>query len=112
MCQEFSVAISLRWLTAVDPPGKGHEQHKKRPCVVVSPAAMHQTGMAVVCPMTSTIKPKWPYRLNVVVNGKSSDIMVDQIRAISLERFDAFIEVLRQDFSQKLKDIIARMYAV
>jgi mRNA interferase MazF len=112
MCQEFSVAISLRWLTAVDPPGKGHEQHKKRPCVVVSPAAMHRTGMAVVCPMTSSIKPKWPYRLNVVVNGKSSDIMVDQIRAISLERFDAFIEVLREDFSQKLKDIIARMYAV
>jgi len=79
---------------------------------VVSPAAMHQTGMAVVCPMTSTIKPRWPYRLNVVVDGKSSDIMVDQIRAISLERFDALIEVLRGDFSQKLKDIIARMYAV
>ena len=79
---------------------------------MVSPAAMHQTGMAVVCPMTSTIKPRWPYRLNVVVDGKSSDIMVDQIRAISLERFDALIEVLRGDFSQKLKDIIARMYAV
>jgi len=38
--------------------------------------------------------------------------MVDQIRAVSLERFDAFIEVLRGDFSQKLKDIIAKMYVV
>ena len=105
------IRFGVYWVD-LDPPGKGHEQHKKRPCVVVSPAAMHQTGMAVVCPMTSTIKPRWPYRLNVVVDGKSSDIMVDQIRAISLERFDALIEVLRGDFSQKLKDIIARMYAV
>jgi hypothetical protein len=45
-------------------------------------------------------------------NGSASDIMVDQIRAVSLERFDAFIEVLRGDISQRLKDIIARMYAV
>ena len=105
------VRFGIYWVD-LDPPGKGHEQHKKRPCVVVSPLSMHKAGMAVVCPMTSTIKPKWPFRLNVVVNGKSSDIMVDQIRAVSLERFDAFIEVLRGDFSQKLKDIIAKMYVV
>jgi hypothetical protein len=38
--------------------------------------------------------------------------MVDQIRALSLERFDAFIEMLKANDIQKLKHIIARMYVV
>jgi hypothetical protein len=36
--------------------------------------------------------------------------MVDQIRSVSLQRFDAFIEVLGANDVQRLQDIIARMY--
>jgi len=38
--------------------------------------------------------------------------MVDQIRAVSLERFGAFIEILAANDIQLLKDTIARMYTV
>ena len=67
--------------------------------------------MAVVCPMTSTHKP-WPFRLHVTCNGKANDIMVDQIRAVSLLRFDAFIEDLEPNAVRNLQDLIARMYTV
>ena len=38
--------------------------------------------------------------------------MVDQVRAVSLQRFDAFIEVLGANDIQRLQDIIARMYTI
>jgi len=105
------IRYGVYWVD-LDPPGRGHEQQKRRPCVVVSPAAMHQTEMAVVCPITSKLKRKWPYRIPIVLNGNANDIMVDQIRAVSLERFDAFIEVLPGNTSQLLKNVIAKMYAL
>ena len=73
---------------------------------------MHQGGMAVVCPMTTKLRPRWPFRLSVTCNEKSNDIMVDQIRAVSLERFDAFIETLGPNTVQRLQDVIARMFTV
>jgi mRNA interferase MazF len=101
------IRFGVYWVN-LNPPGKGHEQRKRRPCVVVSPVAMHQTQMAVICPMTSQLRP-WPFRLRVTCNGKLSDVMVDQIRAVSLRRFDAFIEVLAPNDVQLLQDLIARM---
>jgi mRNA-degrading endonuclease toxin of MazEF toxin-antitoxin module len=70
---------------------------------------MHQAAMAVVCPMTTKLR-NWPFRLRVTVNGKANEIMVDQIRAVSLERFDTFVETLSPNAVQHLQDIIARMY--
>jgi mRNA interferase MazF len=79
--------------------------------VVISPDDMHQTQMAVVCPMTTQLR-NWPFRLRVTSNEKANDIMVDQIRAVSLERFDAYVETLSPNAVQRLQDIIARMYTV
>jgi mRNA interferase MazF len=104
------IRFGVYWVD-LDPPGRGHEQQKRRPCVVVSPDAMHQTDMAVVCPLTSRIRP-WPFRLQVTCNGNANSIMVDQIRAVSLQRFDAFIELLSANDIQRLQDIIARMYTL
>ena len=95
----------------LNPLRKGHEQWNRRLCVVVSPDAMHQTQMAVVCPMTTQLRP-WPFRLRVTCNGRVSDIMVDQIRAVILHRFDYFVEVLGPNHVQRLQDLIARMYTV
>jgi mRNA-degrading endonuclease toxin of MazEF toxin-antitoxin module len=72
---------------------------------------MLQTGMAVICPMTTKIR-RWPFRLKVTCNGKPNEIMVDQIRAVSLVRVDAFIEVLGANDQQRVRDIIARMFTI
>ena len=97
--------VSTRYWVDLDPPGRGHEQRKRCPCVVVSPDAMHQTDMAVVRPLTSRIRP-WPFRLQVTCNGNANSIMVDQIRAVSLQRFDVFIEVLGANDIQRLKTLL------
>jgi mRNA interferase MazF len=102
------IRFGVYWVD-LDPPGRGHEQQKRRPCVVVSPDAMHQSQMAVVCPMTTQLRP-WPFRLRTTCNGNANDIMVDQIRAVSLSRFNAFIEILGMNDIQRLQDLIALMY--
>jgi mRNA interferase MazF len=104
------IRYGIYWVD-LDPPGKGHEQHSRRPCVVVSPTAMHRSKMTVVCPMTTRLRP-WPFRLRVTCNGTLGEIMVDQIRAASFQRFDALIEVLAPKNVQLLRDLIARMYTV
>lgn len=44
-------------LVGLDPTA-GREVRKTRPCVVVSPDPMHGTGMAVVCPLTTSLHPQ------------------------------------------------------
>jgi mRNA interferase MazF len=93
-------------------PTIGREQQKTRPCVVVSPDAMHQTAMAVVCPLTTKLHPTWAHRLQVVCAGKHSEIMADQIRAVSAARFGAFIQRLSASRVVQLQNILTRLYGM
>lgn len=92
-------------------PGKGHEMQKTRPCVVVSPDAMHLAGMAVICPLTSKLHPQWAHRIEIVCNGEVNEIMVDQIRSVSLKRFRDYFGRLDEKDIQSLQDVISRMFA-
>ncbi len=92
-------------------PTAGREVRKTRPCVVVSPDPMHKTGMAVVCPLTTSLHPQWAHRLQITCAGKSAEIMVDQIRAVSLARFVKRIDSLSAKDAEALRDLIALLYA-
>jgi mRNA interferase MazF len=93
-------------------PTQGHEVQKRRPCVVVSPEAMHGAGMAVVCPCTTKLHPRWPYRIQVHFNGRDNEIMPDQIRAVSLKRFGDYLCTLEPSAVTRLREVIARLYTV
>lgn len=94
-------------------PTMGHEVTKTRPCVVVSMDEMNQgSGMAVVCPLTSKIHPQWRSRLQFDCAGKPAEIMVDQIRAVSANRFGKKIAALSPEDAETLRGLIARMYAM
>lgn len=80
------VRYGVYWV-ALDPT-QGHAVQKRRPCVVVSPYAMHRSGMAVVCPCTTSLHKRWPYRIQVNFEGRANEIMPDRIRAVSLERLE------------------------
>lgn len=97
-------------LVSLDPTA-GRETRKTRPCVVVSPDAMHPTGMAVVCPLTTSIHPQWAHRIQITCAAKPAEIMADQIRAVSLERFIKRIDTLSTDDAQTLRDLLALLYA-
>ena len=61
-------------------PQAGHEQAKRRPALVLSPALYNRGGLCLVCPITSKSK-KYPYEVPVMVGGKPGVILSDQIRS-------------------------------
>jgi mRNA interferase MazF len=92
-------------------PTAGRAVRKARPCVVVSPDAMHRTGMAVVCPLTTTLHPPWAHRLQITCASKPAEIMADQILAVGLDRFVERIDTLTDKDAQALRDLLALLYA-
>lgn len=73
------------WLVNLDPT-VGSEIRKTRPCVVVSPAEMHDYLRTVlVAPMT-TAGSEAPFRICVNHGGRRGLILLDQIRAVDKTR--------------------------
>ena len=73
------------WLVNLDPT-VGSEVKKTRPCVVVSPAEMHDhLRTAIVAPMTTKSRAA-PFRIGVTHGGKKGLILLDQMRAVDKVR--------------------------
>ena len=69
------------WLVNLDPT-IGSEIQKTRPCVVVSPAELHDHLRTVmVAPMTSKGFPA-PFRVPVTHSGTKGLIVLDQLRTV------------------------------
>ncbi len=93
-------------------PTRGSEIRKVRPVVVVSRDAMNRfLDTVVVCPLTTTLHPRWRGRLQVRCAGQDAEIAVEQIRTISKQRLRNRIDRLPADASSQLRRIIAEMYA-
>ena len=93
-------------------PTIGSEIRKARPVVVVSRDEMNRLlETVVVCPLTSTLHPRWRGRLQVQCAGHDAEIAVDQIRAISKRRIGRRIDRLSHDEAAKLRRIIGEVYA-
>ena len=73
------------WLASLDPT-VGSEIQKTRPCVLVSPAEMHDfLRTVIVAPMTTGSRPAG-FRIPVTFMGKSGLILLDQIRTLNKSR--------------------------
>lgn len=73
------------WLVNLDPT-VGSEIRKTRPCVVVSPAEMHDhLRTVIVAPMTTKGHPA-PFRIAVTHAGKKGSILLDQMRTVDKTR--------------------------
>lgn len=73
------------WLANLDPT-VGSEIQKTRPCVVISPAEMHDyLRTVIVAPMTTGSRPAG-FRIAVTFQGKSGLILLDQIRTLDMLR--------------------------
>ncbi len=64
-------------------PQSGHEQKGRRPALVTSNSLFNQkTGMAFVCPVTSTVRGN-PFHLPIPTqNSVTGVVMVDQIKSV------------------------------
>ena len=73
------------WLAALDPT-IGIEIRKTRPCVIISPAEMHDyLRTVIVAPMTTGSRPA-PFRIPVTFEGKTGLILLDQMRTLDKSR--------------------------
>lgn len=73
------------WLAALDLTG-GTEIQKTRPCVIVSPAEMHDHLRTVIAaPMTTAGTPA-PFRVPVRFAGKKGLVLLDELRALDKRR--------------------------
>lgn len=73
------------WLVNLDPT-VGSKIKKSRPCVVVSPAEMHDHLRTVlVAPMTTKSRPA-PFRLPVAHGGQRGLVLLDQLRSVDKVR--------------------------
>ncbi|MFA5913763.1 MAG: type II toxin-antitoxin system PemK/MazF family toxin [Burkholderiales bacterium] len=73
------------WLATLDPT-IGSEIQKTRPCVIISPAEMHDyLRTVIVAPMTTGSRPA-PFRIPVSFKGKKGLILLDQIRTLDKSR--------------------------
>jgi mRNA interferase MazF len=92
-------------------PTVSSEIKKIRPVVVVSQNVMNKyLETVVVCPLTSTLHPKWRTRLQITCAGQQAEIAVDQIRTISKQRLKNQIDSLPRDKAAQLRKLITDMY--
>ena len=83
------------WLAALDPT-IGSEVRKARPCVIVSPAEMHDyLRTVIVAPMTTGSRPA-RFRIALTFQGKQGLIVLDQIRTLDRVRLVKRLGALRQ----------------
>ena len=73
------------WLANLDPT-VGSEIQKTRPCVVISPAEMHDYLRTVIVAPMSTGSRAAGFRIPITFQGKSGLILLDQIRTLDKSR--------------------------
>ena len=63
-------------------PQVGHEQAKRRPALVLTDMRYNRaSGLAVVCPLTSKVKP-YPFTLPITVGDVEGAVLVDQLKSL------------------------------
>jgi mRNA interferase MazF len=90
-------------------PTKGREQAGRHPALVVSPAAFTEnTGLAIVCPITSRVRP---FPTSVVLPSSlpiTGEILTSHIRSIDIRSIDTQARPIRYA-GIAVSDVIARL---
>ena len=92
-------------------PVIGSEISKTRPVVVISDDMMNRNlNTVVVCPLTTSLHPKWRSRIQISLISKESEIAIDQIRTISTRRLGDQLGKLSPAEALKVRILITEMY--
>jgi mRNA interferase MazF len=98
------------WLVNLDPT-VGSEIRKSRPCVVISPAQMHDhLRTVIVAPMTTGGHPA-PFRISITHAGKQGLILLDQIRTVDKIRLMSHFGKIQPRTLKALLDTMQEMFS-
>jgi mRNA interferase MazF len=90
-------------------PTKGSEINKIRPCLVISPNEMNNVlNTIIIAPITSSNK-NYPTRVQITLENKKAEIMLDQIRTIDKIILSKKITVLKKYNQKEVKNILSKI---
>jgi mRNA interferase MazF len=91
-------------------PQSGHEQHGKRPAIVLSPKEYNEkVGLGLFCPITSKIK-KYPFEVRIKNKKIDGVILSDQIKSLDWKGRDA--EFIIKSTEEELNNTIEKLSAL
>jgi mRNA interferase MazF len=96
------------YLVSLDPT-LGSEIQKTRPCVVISPDAMHGLNTIIVAPMTTKSKA-YPTRIHITFAKKEGYVVLDQIRTVDKTRFVKLLGILDKKSGIAMLNILREMF--
>lgn len=106
------------WWAQYDEPAVGHEMQGRRPCVVVGSDLYCRmpNGMALVVPVTTTLRPRLLHRVELTSPGtglkRASWVRTEDLHAISVERLGSHpIGVVSAEESRQIMHWIHRFLA-
>jgi len=92
-------------------PTLGHEIKKTRPCVVVSPDEMNRhIRTVIVAPMTTRGRP-YPTRISCRFQGKSGQIVLDQLRTVDSVRLVKKLGRISRKAATEALAVLQEMFA-
>ena len=91
-------------------PTRGGEIRKQRPCVVVSPDDLNaHLRTVIVAPLTKG-GHTYPYRVPCRFGGRDGHVVVDQVRAVDLERFTKRLGRLTPATLTRVLEVLGAMF--
>ncbi len=98
------------WIVELDPT-IGSEIKKTRPAVIISPNQMnYNINTVIIAPMTSK-KNNFPTRVEVMFEGKSGQIVLDQIRTIDKTRLVKKIGNINKSTQNHVTRILKELFS-
>jgi len=92
-------------------PARGTEQAGRRPALILTPQAYHlRSPRALVCPITSNIRP-WAFKIILPEGLKTTGaVLVDQLRAI--DRSERLFTIIERAPREVVVEAIQRLTAL
>lgn len=98
------------YLVSLDPT-VGSEIRKERPCLIISPDEMNRyISTVIVAPMT-TKGQTYPTRVPCVFQGKTGQIVLDQIRTLDKSRLTKQLGVLEKRKHNQVLSVLIEMFS-
>lgn len=98
------------WLVTLDPT-VGSEIRKTRPALIVSPDEMNaHIATVIIAPMTTKGRPN-PTRVPCSFQGKSGQVVLDQLRTVDKARLAKRLGQLDEKTADAVLDTLAELFA-
>ena len=97
-------------LVSLDPT-QGYEIQKTRPCLIVSPDEMNRHIQTVIIAPMTTRGRDYPTRVSCTFQGKSGQIVLDQIRTVDRSRLVKRLGSISKPAQQKVLNVLSEMFA-